>query len=453
MSREVFTPVRGTEASILSRLPEKGHVYFATDTKKIYYSDGESFLPMGGNTGVWYGNMNYVETPEEGQVDFDFNPEEIEGNEDVSDGKYNLPNVNDLIFNTPDGCFYRVIEIDKVDQAPLLHCKKLTVSGGGGGGSGGGAGAGSMTVSRIGSDTINTLKGNPCFIRYKFTAVDASGEETGSGTASLYIGGILKNTFTAKQGENEIDVSPYLDQENNTIRLIVSGNIGGVSNITQVKIWNVIATNLTLTWNYRDTTINTANNFTFSWTCSTSLSHTVYASIDDLYNVVLRRDSTLLSDSISIDRATNGLTHGSHKVRIYATTTIGDTEFVSPNVIHTVICVDAARSDTIISIGNIEYTMNQYDTLAIPIVLYDPTSIDNKVSAKLRENGIDVDEWENYENGVQYYWNYTPTTPGIKTLSILSGTTEETFSLNVNNLSLQYSYCFFLSSISAGKPY
>ena len=65
MNQEVFKPVRGTEASILATTPQKGYVYFAIDTRKIYYSDGESFLPMGGNTGVWYGTMEYGETPDE----------------------------------------------------------------------------------------------------------------------------------------------------------------------------------------------------------------------------------------------------------------------------------------------------------------------------------------------------------------------------------------------------
>ena len=111
MNQEIFQPVRGTESSILAQTPRKGYVYFAIDTKKIFYSDGESFLPMGGNTGVWYGLMQYAETPEPTQVEFDFSIDEIEGNQDIVDGKYNVPNLDDLIFNTPDGCFYRVKEM------------------------------------------------------------------------------------------------------------------------------------------------------------------------------------------------------------------------------------------------------------------------------------------------------------------------------------------------------
>jgi hypothetical protein len=65
MNDEIFKVVRGTEKNILSQIPTKGYVFFAIDTRKIYYGNGEDFLPMGGNTGVWYGTMEYGETPDE----------------------------------------------------------------------------------------------------------------------------------------------------------------------------------------------------------------------------------------------------------------------------------------------------------------------------------------------------------------------------------------------------
>jgi hypothetical protein len=52
----VFRPVVGKDAEITKiKNPPVGHVWFATDSKKIYYSDGTSFLSMGGNTGIYYG--------------------------------------------------------------------------------------------------------------------------------------------------------------------------------------------------------------------------------------------------------------------------------------------------------------------------------------------------------------------------------------------------------------
>ena len=457
MSKEVFTPVRGTEASILSKVPQAGYVYFALDTKKIYYSDGESFLPMGGNTGVWYGKMEYAETPEESQVEFDFSPDQIEGNEDAEDGKYSLPNVDDLIFNTPDGCFYRVMEVDKSSSTPVLHCYKLTVAGTGGGGGSGTGGVGSMIVSRIGDQTINTLQGNACYINYRFIAKDAAGEDTGSGTASLYVKGTLRATFTAQQGDNSINVGPYLEIGENAIRLVVSGSIGGTSNITQTKNWTVISTNLALTWNYDDTRINTAENFEFNWTVSISLDHTTYIVIDDLYTIEVPSTTVSREKTYIVNRQEYGLTHGSHEVKMYAATTINDTTFTSAPITHYVICADENRSDTIISVALNNFEVDQYDTLSIPIVFYNPSSATGKVSAILREDGVDKDNWIDYDSGVQYYWNYTPITSGTKILTILSGTTEETFNVQVNDLGLSvtevpgYDFKFKASDITSNN--
>jgi hypothetical protein len=54
-NRLPFRPVIGTNEQILKQVPQPGYVWFATDTKKIYYSDNNSFLSMGGNTGIYYG--------------------------------------------------------------------------------------------------------------------------------------------------------------------------------------------------------------------------------------------------------------------------------------------------------------------------------------------------------------------------------------------------------------
>jgi len=41
-----------------------GYLWFALDTRKIYYSDQDSFISMGGNSGFYYGNLEFTETPD-----------------------------------------------------------------------------------------------------------------------------------------------------------------------------------------------------------------------------------------------------------------------------------------------------------------------------------------------------------------------------------------------------
>ena len=434
-----FQVVRGSEKSILNsshstngNYPD-GMVYFATDTRKIYYGNGTSTLtPMGGSSDIWYGNMHYSETPEEDQVDFTFYPEDIEGNA--------VLHPNDLIFNTPDKSFYRVLDLD--EDGTAIYCRRLAVAGGGGGGTGGGGGSvntGIMTLSRTNSQNLNVLQGQSCDIKFRFTAQDAAGELTIGSTYDLYVRGVLRESGNVDQGDNSINVGPYLEVGANAIHLVVNGNIGTTTQVVQTKNWSVNVTNLSLTWDYDETTINRSDDFTFSWKVSTFLEHTVYIVIDQ-YSTITIPSNTLgvgTDKTYTISRMEWNLTHGSHEIEMYAEINIDGAFYQSDKISHTVICVDEDRSDTIISIKTLPAAINQYDTLSIPIIIYDPTSGDGKIQATLRENGIDKDVWTNYNNGNIYYWNYTPVESGDKTLSILSGTTEKTIHLEVRNLGLQ----------------
>ena len=60
-----FYPVQGKESAILNSNYAEGHVYFATDTKRIFLdANGVKKMPMGGNSGVYYGQMILDETPD-----------------------------------------------------------------------------------------------------------------------------------------------------------------------------------------------------------------------------------------------------------------------------------------------------------------------------------------------------------------------------------------------------
>ena len=53
-----FQPVRGYYNVINASARVEGKVYFAIDTRKIYYDNGEKLIPMGGNSGIFYANKD-----------------------------------------------------------------------------------------------------------------------------------------------------------------------------------------------------------------------------------------------------------------------------------------------------------------------------------------------------------------------------------------------------------
>ena len=95
-----FHPAVGEESVILKQEPRDGWVWFATDSKKIYYSNGEAHLPMGGNSSVFYGTKSFDnEDLDAGQTDFEFSVYDIDGNDEIINGEFKIPNVDDLILN------------------------------------------------------------------------------------------------------------------------------------------------------------------------------------------------------------------------------------------------------------------------------------------------------------------------------------------------------------------
>ena len=430
-----FLPARGKEENILKSTPTNGMVWFATDTRKIYYSNGESFISMGGNSGIYYGQMRPAETPEEGQKDFDFLPEDIEGNE--NNDTQTIPNENDLIFNSPDNSFYRVIEVEKDEiGSTIIHTRLLTVAGGGGGGGSGETTTGKMTLSRLGDSEVTVLEGAPCLLGLRFTAVDASGEQTGKGSASIWVGGTKRSSknIEINQGDNWIDISQYLDADTQIVQIYVEGSIGGVSSVTQSKRWTVNKVRLNVTWNYNDSTIQSGESVLLTYSVSTSILHQVHIVVDDIYTALPPQNSSTLTQSYNLSKS-YGLTHGAHKVSMYVTTNINGIEITSKTVNHTILYQEADNSSPIIAFLNYNKNVTQYDTLLIPIIVFDPTNSSGEINLILREDGIDRDTWT-IGNGSRNTWSYTPTTAGVHRLLVVCNNTEAYQDIDVTKLVL-----------------
>ena len=432
MNNTPFLPIRGLDANIKQQTPINGAVYFATDTRKIYYSDGSSFISMGGNSGIYYGRMEHYETPDEGQKEFDFSPEQIEGNEDIDN--YIIPNENDLIFNIPDNSFYRVMSIEEdVEGALVIHTTLLTIAGGGSGGGSGDSTVGRMSFERIGRADITVLSGAKCILGFNFTAIDAAGEPTGGGTMSVYVSGSPVLTKQAiSQGENYVDVGPYLNSDNQEVKIFVEANIGGVSNITQSKRWTVRRVSLNVTWNYDDATLQSEDNILLIYAVSTSIRHQIHILVDNLYEVLPEEGNSPATQTFLLSKA-YGFTHGAHQVAMWAEADVEGTTIVSNKIIHTIMYVEEGNNSPIIGFLNYENTVTQYDTLIIPIFIYDPTSLDDKAHAILREDSEDKDIW-NVQNGTINRWSYTPSVSGKHRLLISCNNTEVYQDIDVSPL-------------------
>ena len=440
MSNLPFRPIIGTEQKILN-VPEiyrNGLFGIASDTNRIYYGDDGRMHLIGSKSNIYYGNMHLTETPDANQTEFLFTLEEIEGNESVENNDYIIPNESDLILNT-DGCFYKVLEVIVDGNSTVLNTKKLTIAGsGGGGGNTPGGGSSSTVFNRITSRDIEVLYGGECKIEYQFSATDSSGEPTGAGDVEVVINGVSALKTRQEQGRNFVDVGNYLSlAENQSVVIKITVDTGTGVPTVMTKSWSVTTRRIELIWDYNETAVNTDDTITLSWTVNGTGTKTTTIIIDgdDSNPIIITSDSSTLQTK-SINRREYGLMHGVHSITMQVSVQIGNsTPPPTEPITKYFICAD--QGEKAIIIANLLKTnqSKQYDTLSIPLVVYNPTSETSVVELyNDASDTIPIDTWNNFPNETKKPWLYTPTTAGEKRLKVRCGSTNLIINLNIESI-------------------
>ena len=357
-----------------------------------------------------------------------------------------------------------------------------------GGGGGGAVSGGTVTIGRVTGASVQTVYGDECVIQYTVIATDSSNEGVGDGVGTLYINNVAVESgftvFTSTLGaSNSIDVSQYLSVGTNTVKISVSVDTGGESNTVATKTWSVNAVNMYFTWQYTDSQVNTSA-VTDYYTPYGALSKTIYTfidvepvgfnpvivtelpsasdedfdatanyflydSTDGTYTHYVYENNAYVSGTGSMLDVTSTTrsgvqqaltipmqTHGSHTIVRYMEGVINGETITTAQQAHDMVFVVAGTSTPIIATSFNTATMVQYNTVQIPIVVYDPSN--TTATVILKEDGATVSTWTGVDRTV-HYWNYSPTTYGTKTLTITCGATTKTITINVTQLSIDES--------------
>ena len=428
MSTTQFRPVRGYEEIIQNQAIVDGNIYFATDSGKIYLDAQGERITMGGNgVGVFYAQASEVR--DRGDEVYIMYTSDLES-EDAS------PRENDLIINT-DGRFFKILNIDQ--DTSEIFCSLLAVSGsggGGGGGGGGGSSVGTISVERITPSQATILFGQKYQIGFSAHATNDAGEVTGNGRYVLYMAGVPKASGVVVQGDNYIDVSEYLALGANTLKVMVYMDVGGDSDASRSRTWTINTTNLTLTWDYDETeTHNINDEYEFSWSVSgSSVEKTTHIVINDNYELTAT-SSSANTQTMKIKPSEYGQ-HGAYTVKMYVTATIDGSEVVTSTIIKKMIFFDPTNTNPIVSCGLFDLNLRQYNTVTIPIILYDPLNTTGDAVINLKEDGIIVGTLTNVANKTKRQWSYTPMVSGTRILSVQSGLTEVNMIVSIESLNI-----------------
>jgi hypothetical protein len=324
--------------------------------------------------------------------------------------------------------------IDKSDDTQ----ETLELPAGGGTSSTGSAVINRGTLAESGSSAITCIYGDACKIKYVLIALDSGNDATGNGTATWYVNGIQKASSVAVNqnldggatGENEFDIGSYLSAGSNNVQLRVTVDTGGDSDTVATKTWTVNAVNLYFTWERDDSTVSTTD-AAIRWTPYGDLSKTTHIIVDgDAENEIT--STTTRSGSLQT-YVLPKQSHGAHLVEMYMTATVNGVEIKTSSVYHDMIFTDDGDTTEIIGSSYVGGTMQQYNTVAIPVVLYNPSSL--TANADVYVDDALVTTWTDIDRTI-HYWNYSPTEPGLHTLKLVCGKAEKVWEVNVTALDI-----------------
>lgn len=372
-----FQPVRGYYNVINASARVEGKVYFAIDTRKIYYDNGEKLIPMGGNSGVFYANKDAtVEITSFSPEDFDnYNASSFVG-----------PSVDDLVLNLKDGCFYRVTEVAETEDTKIYMVLKLTVAGSGDGSS---SLAKSISLLVNTGSTTSLINGQTYTVAATASAAqDKEGnvldetitahwslsEKTATGYVTYYT-----TSFDMKSGDTvKLEIGSLM-RENSTVKfsIYVRGTNSGQS-ITREQVFTTANLSLEPAESFSNVTLFDSQNVTLQCNAVGNTDKILYFYWDG----ELVQTETLTATSANLQQyqvPSKLATHGKHDVLIELYQSRSGQVGLKAGSLKYEIAVKGNEDTPIIWTNGYKDLYYDYEVIQIPFQVYDPQHSDAKV--------------------------------------------------------------------------
>lgn len=251
-----------------------------------------------------------------------------------------------------------------------------------GGGQGNGTGTSVRLTNQNGTTTLVGSYGSAITLMFTFTSIEDD-LETGNGTCKIAVNGVTKHTSSIPQGLNAIDVAPYLSSGSNTVKVTCTDVYG----ISKSLTYTVTVIQLIIESSF-NAAVAYDGDITFKFTPYGAVEKTIHFLIDgnDAGTVVTSLTGKQLTKTLP------KMSHGVHRLEVYSTAVIGDTDIESLPLVYDIICTeDGDQTPMIASVYEVE-EIEQGGMVSIPYIVYDPTKLacDITMTIYTMESGSEV---------------------------------------------------------------
>jgi hypothetical protein len=179
-----------------------------------------------------------------------------------------------------------------------------------GGGDGGGSTFSVTITNLLESRVITVAEGKPVALKFNYSSVDDEGMDDGPGIGQVIVGGVVRQTFSATQGDHEIDITGYLSSGTNNVSIRIANS----ENAVKVLAYTVTVAAVYLASSF-DASVPYSDTIPFVYTPTGLAEKTMHFELDgsEIGTVVVSTSGRQQSYPIAAQ------SHGSHILRVWFT--------------------------------------------------------------------------------------------------------------------------------------
>lgn len=298
---------------------------------------------------------------------------------------------------------------------------KVATSGGGGGG--GSSNNAVLTLTNTTGWIYKAIaEGAACPISFSWASLE-EGMATGSGVLRITVGGSTKQTSQVTQGEHTVDIGAYLSAGTNAVKV----NITDVYGNSRTLSYSLTTVSLKLESSF-DPLVAYSGAITFPYVPTAAATKTMHFLVDGTE----AETETVVPSGRQQTWTIPAQSHGSHTFEVYFTAEVDGETVASNHLYYELICIEEGNTTPIITTSFRGSTAEQYESIAIPYVVYDPSNLTAAITLSdgASSTALSVDRTE-------HVWTYRPDTVGDLTLTISCGNAMKMIQLTVTESSIQ----------------
>ena len=309
---------------------------------------------------------------------------------------------NNLEYDTETGLLHLLADGERIGDGVKV------AAGGGGGGGGGTQNNAVISMSNKTGWIYKTIAyGSACPISFAWSSLE-EGIETGPGVLKITVNSVVKATMEIQQGEQTIDIWPWLDVGMCAVKFNVTDLYGNSRTLN----FNVTTVQLTITSSF-DSTLAYEGSIPFTYTPTGYAEKTVHFIMDGDEIGTATVSTSGRQQSFTIPAQS----HGAHTFEVFFDAVIDGATIPSNRLRYRIICLEAGNTTPVVAMSYWSTTVEQLELLNIPYVVYDPEGL--TASITLKANGEQVGALT--VDRTQHIWSYRPERNGELELSIQCG--------------------------------